>query len=81
MCDEFEEEEIVFLVNKDYFTLNDCAFFRIISNKNNTVIAAKLFALDENEEFQEIETGIYPIETIKEALLWDEENILQLEYK
>ena len=68
-----------FIANKDYFTLNDRAFFRIHSC-NETATLATLYCKDENEEFEEIETGIYPLETLEEALNWDEEDTLILEY-
>lgn len=77
MCEEYDP---IYLPGADYFTLNGHAFFRIISNPNNKMISATLFCLDENESFIEGETGIYPAETITEALLWDEEKILTLEY-
>jgi len=80
MDNEFEEDELVFRPGNDYFTLNDCAFFRIIKISGN-MFAASLFCLNDNKEYEEIESGIYPMETVKDALLWDEEPELELEFK
>ena len=69
-----------FIVGKDYFTLNDLAFFRI-RNCNDTSAFATLYSREnEEDEFKEVETGIYPLETVEEALNWDEEDELILEY-
>lgn len=76
MCDEFEEE-IIFLPNHDYFSVNEKAFFRIIS-ASETAAAAKLFML-EKKEYKHIETGIYPFVLIDAILEWDEEETLIME--